>query len=448
MKLIESNRVQVLAALLIAGIVGCASRPGPPTAAPAESIAPPASSASSPTSDPTTMPSQAVNGVFPANVLGMPVVSVADARRLLADGAINGREVAVGGYFSWAASPCPPPDGYFGSLEDWCHYVAFADTIEAATLCMSIGSNGGSCLLQPSGPPIPWIMRETSGGDSPLVFAGQGPAAVIFVGHAADARQFQCLDQERCGQQFVVDRVAWAGGADVPLEATQAGYFPLDSQPRPALTLDQVASTVGASNNLLTAAVVNPDDVASVEPRWNVAGHDLLWFVRAVGAADSAENADDLTRAGQEWLVDDATGAVIKSGSLALDPGYAPARVWFQATRGSDHLSNELDRRVPAYSVFQVEDQLLHAGHVSGSREGRPGLITYGSAMLALEPGTYTVQFWLPDASSDASQRDTSYPFCAADYAVSAAQDLTVQADFGKGETCMMSRLAAPSPAP
>ena len=290
-------------------------------------------------------------------------------------------------------------------------------------------------------------MQETSGGDS-LVFGGPGPVAVIFVGHAADARQFQCLDQGRCAQQFVVDRVAWAGGADLPLEATHASYFPLDSPPHPALTLDQVASTVGVADGLLTAALVNPDDVASVEPRWNVAGHDLLWFVRALGASDSKASANDPTRTGQEWLIDDATGAVQESGSLALDAAYAPARVWFQATRGSDRLSNELDRRVPAYQVFQVEDQLLHAGYVSGSTQGRPGLITYGSAMLAFEPGTYTVQFWLPDAGADASQRDAAYPFCTADYTVSAAQDLTVQADFGKGDSCTMSRLAAPSPAP
>ena len=68
--------------------------------------------------------------------------------------------------------------------------------------------------------------------------------------------------------------------------------------------------------------------------------------------------------------------------------------------------------------------------------------------MLAFEPGTYTVQFWLPDAGADASQRDAAYPFCTADYTVSAAQDLTLQADFGKGDSCTMSRLAAPSPAP
>ena len=206
---------------------------------------------------------------------------------------------------------------------------------------------------------------------------------------------FNVLTRNSCARQFVVDRVAWAGGADLPLEATKASYFPLDSQPQPALTLDQVASTVGVPDGLLTAAVVNPDDLASVEPRWNVAGNDLLWFVRGLAASDSQSSADDPTRAGQEWLVDDATGAVLESGSVALDPGYTPARIWFQATRGSDHLSNELDRRVPAYDVFQVEEQLLHAGHVSGTTHGRPGLITYGPDLpLALEPGTYTIEFW------------------------------------------------------
>jgi len=437
------SAIAVCATLALA--LACASQPGPPSAPPAQSLAAPPSSVAS--LAPTPTPVATSNGVFPATVLGMRVVSVAETRGLLAAGAIEGREVAVGGYFSQSEPPCPPPEGYFGSLEDWCHFVAFADTIEAATMCTSIGSNGGSCELKPSAPPVPWIMQETSGGDSPLVFGGPGPVAVVFVGHAADARQFQCLDEERCAQQFVVDRVAWAGGADLPLEATQASYFPLDSQPHPALTLDQLASTVGVSAGLLTAALVSPDDVASVEPRWNVAGSDLLWFVRTLGAADSTANSDDPTRAGQEWLVDDATGAVLESGSLALDPTYAPARVWFQAARGSDHLSNELDRRVPAYEVFQVTDQLLHAGHVSGSTQGRPGLITYGSSMLALAPGGYTVQFWLPDASADASQRDPAYPFCSADYTVSASEDLTVQADFGKGATCTMSRLAAPSPA-
>jgi hypothetical protein len=233
------------------------------------------------------------------------------------------------------------------------------------------------------------------------------------------------------------------------MEATRASFFPLDSQPHPALTLDAVASTVGVSDGLVTAAIVRPEDVASVEPRWNVAGNDLLWLVRALDAPDATASPDDPTRSAREWLVDDATEAVLKSGGLAIDSNSEPARAWFQATRGTNRLANVLDDRVPAYQVLQADGQSLHAGRIGGGGSGRPGLATYGPDVpLALDAGTYTVQFWLPDSDADASQRDPAYAFCSGDYTLSASQDLTLQAAFGKGDTCTLSTLAAPSAHP
>jgi len=192
-------------------------------------------------------------------------------------------------------------------------------------------------------------------------------------------------------------------------------------------------------------ALVRADDVAGIEPRWNLPGDALVWFVRSVKSADATATPDDPTRSEDEWLVDDATGAVLRSGGLAIDPTFQPARIWFQGTRGTTRLANALDNRIPAYEVSTV-DQVLHSGPVDGTRSGHPGLMTYGPGdPLLLEAGDYTITFWLADPGADQSQGGAAATSCSGGYHFSVAQDLTLQADFGRGVTCTLSQLAAPS---
>jgi hypothetical protein len=207
----------VIATILFGVLLGCASQPSPTLPQAASPLAEP-SAATTPTLSPYPYPVPTPNGPFPATVLGMPVVSVAEAGRLLADGTLDGREVAVGGYFSEAAPPCPQPDGYFGPLEDPCHFVGFADNIDGARLCISMAAPGLPCQSTGTGPVDPWLFSATSGGDSGLVEVDQGPIAVVFVGHVADSRQFQCLALR--GREVPISQWKRPGRASFPLTAS------------------------------------------------------------------------------------------------------------------------------------------------------------------------------------------------------------------------------------
>jgi len=77
---------------------------------------------------------------------------------------------------------------------------------------------------QPTGTYLePFFMSETSGDVSTWLTAGATgePAALVLIGHAGDARQWQCTasTQGECANAFIVDRIAWAPGQDVPLAA-------------------------------------------------------------------------------------------------------------------------------------------------------------------------------------------------------------------------------------
>ena len=144
---------------------------------------------------------------FPATVGGMPVVSVAQAATLLDAGNLDGRAIAVAGYYFSVAMPCPAPQGYVGPLEGWCRRVAFADDAAGATMC-TYGADAMECHAPPSGVRLaPWFVPETSG---PLPQLEHAPVPLVLVGHADDARQLQCSPetQAECADAFVVDRVA------------------------------------------------------------------------------------------------------------------------------------------------------------------------------------------------------------------------------------------------
>ncbi len=211
-------RIGILA-LLIASLLGACSSPSA-----GATMSPSVGDSAPPSAIVSPLPSDAT---FPSEVAGLPVISVASADELLRSGKLDGQAVAVGGYFDQFTPSCPYPGRYIGPLESWCRYVAFTDTRASAKLCQPEGSNGMSCR-QPSGTNLaPWFMTETSGNAWSWVTGGATgvPAALVLIGHAGDARQWQCTaaTQAECASAFVVDRIAWASGSDVPPTAPETG---------------------------------------------------------------------------------------------------------------------------------------------------------------------------------------------------------------------------------
>jgi hypothetical protein len=252
---------------------------------------------------------------------------------LLRAGKLDGQAVAVAGYYQEFDPSCPAPMGYIGPLEGYCRFQAFADTVAGAQLCQPEGSNGMSCH-QPTGTYLaPFFMSETSGDVGTWLTGGATgePAALVLIGHAGDARQWQCTvsTQGECANAFVVDRIAWAAGQDVPLAAPQTGDQQSGKPITPRMTLAQVAAATGSGDNVVTAAPFRAGDIATLDPRWNYAGDNILWLVRSL--AQGAPSQDDETRPETVSLVDDATGRLIDSHPLKLAADYQPARLWQMA---------------------------------------------------------------------------------------------------------------------
>ncbi|MEX1156612.1 MAG: hypothetical protein WED12_05545 [Chloroflexota bacterium] len=367
----------------------------------------------------------------------MPVVSVAQAVDLLERGDLDGRAVAIAGYFFESMPSCPPPMRYIGPLDDWCRFVAFADDVASATLC-TYTDNSITCR-PPSGTHLaPFFLSETSGA---LPSASDGkPTPLVLIGHAGDPRQWQCAadTQEGCRQAFVVDRIAWANGEEVPLTAPEPWDQTTFERLVPRLTMDQATAVLGLGDQVLAAAAFRAGDIPTVDPRWNLAGDEIMWIVRSIGADASA----DATRSVTVSLVDDATGNLVDAHDLALDAAFRPARLWTIATaNGVECCAGDV---FPFYRVRSEDGTVLHDGMVLGGAYGRDNATTYGPGVpLVLSPGTYSVTVWL--ASIDGGVIGPPTDECSTEVSLRELDDLMLETHFpAAGHACAFGQPSAP----
>ena len=430
-------RIGILA-LLIASLLGACSSPSA-GASMSSSLGVGASpSATAPPSSARTLPSE---------VAGLPVISVASADELLRSGKLDGQAVAVAGYYNAMALPCPYPGRYVGPLEGWCRLVAFTDTRAGAQLCRSNGANGMGCS-QPSGTSLaPFFMSETN-GDALSWLAGGAtgePAALVLIGHAGDARQWQCTaaTQAQCASAFVVDRIAWANGQDVPSATPQTGDQLTGKAITPRMTLAQVSAAIGLGGDLLTGAAFRAGDIATVDPRWNLAGDNVVWLARSLGPAAQAGPAE--TRPETVWLLDDATGKVIDSHPLKLASDYQPARLWQMATaRGVDCCAGDV---LAFYRVTSGDGTVVYAGMVPGGSSGGPDSTmfggSYGSGPLVVPAGGYSVTAWLAPFSGGVA--GAARGECSTQVALRPLDDVALNADFPPNKACTFGPAPPPS---
>lgn len=390
---------------------------------------------------------------FPAEVAGMPVMSVAHALDLLGSGALDGRAAAVAGYYGEEALPCPFPGRYIGPLESWCRAVAFTDTRASAQLCQPEGSNGTSCGM-PTGPNLaPFFVTETSGDTSTLLTGGgtSEPVALVLIGHAGDARQWQCTSaaQNACASAFVVDRIAWADGHDVPAIAPQTGDRLTGKVITPRMTLAQVAAATGVGDeDLLTGAALQSGAVATVDPRWNLAGSDLVWLVRSLAPAAPSDSTG--LRPETVWLVDDATGRVIDSHPLQLAADYQPARLWQMATaKGVDCCAGDIEA---FYRVTSNAGAVKYEGLVPGGASGgQPDGTIFGGGPVAGPPlvlpaGDYAITAWLATLTSGVV--GTPQGRCSTQVTLRPLDDTALDAVFPANQPCTFQAAPTPSPGP
>jgi hypothetical protein len=326
--------------------------------------------------------------------------------------------------------------------------VAFTDTRSTAQLCQPVGSNGTSCS-QPSGTNLaPFFMTETSGDLGSFLTGGATgePAALVLIGHAGDARQWQCTaaTQTQCASAFVVDRIAWAEGHDVPPAAPQTGNQQTGKVITPRMTLVQVAAAAGLGDDLLTAAAFRAGDIATVDPRWNLAGDNIVWLVRSLGTSAGSGVAE--ARPETVWLVDDATGRVIDSHPLKLASDYRPARLWRMATvHGVECCAGNV---LAFYRVAADDGTVAYEGMVPGGLSGGAGYTTYGggygSGPLVLPAGRYSITAWLAPYSGGVA--GAARGECSTKVDLGPLDDVALNADYPPNKACTFGPTPSPSP--
>lgn len=439
-------RTALLAGLVLVAVAGCS---GAAPSGPASSLRADGVGARDPTgSDPRPTASGAsASAAFPSTVAGLPVLTVARAGQLLAAGDLDGRVVAVAGYFDQVTPSCPYPGRYIGPLISWCRFAAFTDSAATAQLCQPMGDNGTVCRMPAEGSLAPFLLDETSGVQA-TAKTGLEPVALVVLGHAGDARQWRCTadTQADCARAFVVDRVAWVAGHEVPLAAPETGDHVSSRAIAPKMSLEQAADAAGVGDSLLTGAAFAARDVATVDPRWTIGGGRTVWLLRSLAAPASGSST---ARSATVWLVDDATGSVIGSHPLQLDPGYEPARLWPMATvSGSECCSG--NQAVPYDRVASSTGAVLVEGLVSQGASGNELGTTYGSGYeaspIVLSAGTYTITVWLGTYSAgvDGPVRDE----CSSQVTLKPRGDTAIAAVFPKGRTCSFAAAAVPTSAP
>jgi hypothetical protein len=432
-------RIGILALLIAALLGACASPSGGGIVSSSAGVN------ASPSAMASSLPP---DGPFPSEVAGLHVISVADAVDLVESGKLDGQAVAVAGYYDQFTPSCPYPGRYVGPLEDWCRFVAFTDTPASAKLCQPEGSNGMSCGQPASGPNLsPWFMPETSGNAWSWSSGGATgqPTALVLIGHADDARQWQCTGatQAECASGFVVDRVAWANGNDVPPTAPETGDQLSGKVIIPRMTLAQVKAAIGLGDDLLTGAAFRKGDVATIDPRWNFAGDNIVWLVRSLGQAAGSDATGP--RPETVWLVDDTTGKVIDSHPLALDADYRPARLWPVATvHGVECCAGNV---FPFYRAESGDGTVVYEGMVSSSASGEGDATTYGgtygSGLLVLPAGDYSITVWL--ATYDGGATGAPHDGCSTQVTLGPLDDVALNADFPPNKACTFRPAPSPS---
>jgi hypothetical protein len=267
----------------------------------------------------------------------------------------------------------------------------------------------------------------------------------VLVGHAGDARQWECTapTQRQCASAFVVDRIAWAEGHDVPPVVPQTGDQRTGTPITPRMTLAQVATAIGLGDDLLTGAAFRAGDIATVDPRWNLAGDNLVWLVRSLARA-TGSGAEEI-RAEIVWLVDDTTGRVLDSHPLRLDAGYQPARLWqIASVHGVDCCAVNV---LPFYRVVSSDGTVVNEGLVSGGASGGSDGTTYGggygSSLLVLPAGDYSITAWL--APYRGGVMGTPRDECSTQVTLRPLDTVRLNADYPPTRACTFRPTLSPS---
>lgn len=268
---------------------------------------------------------------FPSAILGLPVRTVAEARQLMAGGGINGRAIAVGGWWSQPvlAQTCPAPMVYVTPIEGYCRHTALAGTPAQVDSYTQWDNGSSESFMPPDDALQPRLVSETAGiqalweGVTDLDSADrQMPQRVVIIGHVGDPRMWQCIPQSRhsCETAFVVDRFAWVEGRSVEPAVDHGGPPPRGGDD----ALATISAALPPGSVILTFGAWMARDAHSLDPRFHASQVGRFWFARAIVGVPDAAGTAALT----EVVMPDATGRA-ELLDVAPPPDEIPATVPF-----------------------------------------------------------------------------------------------------------------------
>jgi hypothetical protein len=234
------------------------------------------------------------------------------------------------------------------------------------------------------------------------------------------------------------------------MKAPETGDYRSGTPIIPKKTLEQVLTGIGPGSETITGAPFRASDIATVDPRWNLAGDDVVWLVRSL--AQPTPSSDQEPRPETVWLIDDGTGTVIDSRPLQLDAGYAPARVWpIAIVHGLECCGSDLFAfvHIESSNGMAVYDGIVSGG-ARGSSADDPSTTTfgggYGSLPLVLPTGRYFIDGWL--ALQEAGATGPKSRGCSGGLVVKPRVELALNADFPLEGACTFDSMQFPTAPP
>jgi hypothetical protein len=400
-----------------------------------------------PTPPPTTNGSASPSGSseetdaqgFPLEVLGMPVATVGGALTLIGSGGLNGRALAVAGFWVPGIIPgCPMPRRFMTPLEAYCQWQMFASKGYEAVSCRAT-SNGGSECRSNQPPSDTQVMSplsvDWSVGIERLMTAAQQPqwrstgVPAILIGHAGDPRLWHCPVDTRseCAREFVIDRVAWLAGDWIDL-APDPNRIPS------RMAVEEAASAAHVDTDLVAALVVTAKDAPTVDPRLHLTGDETVWILRYQRPGQAA--ADDPTRAVDVAVVDDSSGAIVASTGLELDDAYRPARLLIQATEPGECCPG-FDE-YPFYRIARKDGTDIALSSIGGTESGTADNTRtrfYAGLPAVLEPGDYVITAWNATQARDGSS-GPAHDQCSVEVTLVALDEQRLEAQFPTDGPC------------
>jgi hypothetical protein len=301
----------VVPLVLLGGVVAAGTlgpRPAPSASPPAVAVASADATSPDPAPSTTTTTAPPSPGALPAGVpariAGLDVLTVGEALELRAAGLLHG-VTAIGGHLGVREQPVCS-----GTFCDRTGILA-ESPFTAATEFGEIGPH-----LHPQLPTGVALPSSADIAEAEPARAGAAAPAAVVIARFDDERARRCLPAGRhCGQELVVERVAWVDGESYPaILAIDPAVTPVRSshQLRSAARAAERGLGIGATP--LMTVLVRPGTIAYIDPLMAPFLPDLgpgpVWYVRGLRQEPGAGTIG--------WVVAEEDGSLLLSGLLPV----------------------------------------------------------------------------------------------------------------------------------